>query len=141
MLTDKFYKKGIPQMTTQNKTALKQFTASNLEHATLAVARCGLNKLTDCTSKGLTVGVSHLGGVSRCSVITIHKSSPDGDYGVLVMNIKIKWDENEAIQQFKQAILKARKVISDHNKKIDRSTPIQVSGSLNVRSIELQEAI
>jgi hypothetical protein len=128
-------------MNTLNQTPVKQFTASNLEQATLAVARCELNKLTDCTSKGLTVGVSHLGGVSRCSVITIHKSSPDGNYGVVVVDTKIKWDENDAIQQFKQAILNARKVIADHNKQIIRPALHPVRKEIKLMCAELQEAI
>lgn len=105
-------------MNTLNQTPVKKITASNLEQATLAVARCELNNLADCTSPGLSVGVSHIGGESRHSVVTIHKVASDNSYAVPVMNVRIDWDSANVIEQFKHAILAARKVICDHNKSL-----------------------
>ena len=96
----------------------KHFLPKNLERCSLSVARCELNNLADCTLKGLAIGVSHLGGNSRYSVVTIHKMALDDSYGVVVLNVRINWDDNAVGQQFKQAILAARKVICDHNKSL-----------------------
>jgi hypothetical protein len=94
----------------------KHFIPKNLERCSLSVARCELNNLADCTSKGLAIGVSHLGGNNRYSVVTIHKMAADDSYGVVAMNVRINWDDSTASLQFKQAILAARKVICEHNK-------------------------
>lgn len=115
--------KGIKHMS-------KHFMPKNLERCSLSVARCELNNLTDCTSKGLAIGVSHLGGEARYSVVTIHKVALDNSYGVVVMNMRINWDDKQAIPLFKQAILAARKVICEHNKLLKLSThPLKVSTS------------
>jgi len=98
------------------QTMPKHFIPKNLERCSLSVARCELNNLADCTSKGLAIGISHLGGEARHSVVTIHKMASDDSYGVVVMNKRIDWDCSSSAQQFKQAILAARKVICDHNK-------------------------
>ena len=94
----------------------KHFISKNLERCSLSVARCELNNLADCTSKGLTIGVSHIGGNARYSVLTIHKVANDNSYGVQVMNQKIGWDTGNASDNFKQVIVAARKIICDHNK-------------------------
>jgi hypothetical protein len=96
----------------------KHFITKNLERCSLSVARCELNKLADCTSKGLAIGVSHIGGCSRHSVVTIHKVTADNSYSIGLMNRTIPWDAETANVQFKQAIVDARKVICEHNKSI-----------------------
>lgn len=104
------------------KTLNKHFIPKNLERCSLSVARCELTNLADCTSKGLTIAVSHIGGDTQNSVLTIHKIAADNSFAVLVMNIKINWCDLSAILQFKQAIVAARKIICEHNTLLKRST-------------------
>ena len=101
----------------------------NLERCSLSVARCELNNLTDCSSKGLVIGVSHIGGDTQHSVVTIHNMAIDKSYGVLVMNKQINWVDLDVISQFKQAIIRARKIICEHNKllKLNGSYPSKQS--------------
>lgn len=115
--------KGIQTMT-------KHFIPKNLERCSLSVARCELNNLTDCTSKGLVIGVTNLGGEARYSVVTIHKTAADNSYSISVMNMCIYWDAKTANHQFKQAILAARKVICEHNKFLKLSSlPLNATAS------------
>jgi hypothetical protein len=102
----------------------KHFIPTNLERCSLSVARCELNNLADCTSKGLAIGVSHLGGDTRYSVVTIHKTAADNSYGISVMNTRIPWDAETTMHQFKQAIVAARKVICEHNKLIKSGSKV-----------------
>ena len=119
-----------PAQTKGIQTMSKYFITKNLERCSLSVARCELNNLIDCTSKGLAIGVSHLGGESRHSVVTIHKTAPDERYSVVVMNVRINWDDSSVSQQFKKAILAARKVICEHNKLLKLSPhPLKTSSS------------
>lgn len=104
-----------------NTVSNKFFMPASFDSCSLSVARCELNNLADCTSNGLAVGVSHIGGDTRCSVLTIHKMAPDRSYGVIALNIKIKWDVKNSTAQFKQAIIAARKVICEHNKLLKAS--------------------
>lgn len=116
----------------------KHFVPKNLERGSLSVARCELNNLADCTSKGLAIGVSHLGGNSRYSVVTIHKMALDDSYGVAVLNVRINWDDKAVGQLFKQAILAARKVICEHNKSLkpaDKAPFIKDAAELPAKDI------
>ncbi|MFT6586053.1 MAG: hypothetical protein ACJAUY_000634 [Cognaticolwellia sp.] len=109
-------------MLTSGQKHHKKFAVSNLDNATLSVARCELSNLTDCISEGLSIGVSHIGGDFCHSVITIHKVALDKSYCVTVMNVIIGWDMKNTIHQFKEAILMARKIICDHNKLLNISS-------------------
>ncbi len=96
----------------------KRFMSKGLDQRELSAARCDLNNLADCTSKGLAIGISHNGGDSRYSVVTIHKVANDKSYSVKIMDLRIYWDEKKASFEFKQAIARARKIICDHNKSL-----------------------
>lgn len=104
-------------MNTQNN-----FIPGNLESSSLAIARCALNNLADCSTKGLTVATSHVGGQSQISSITVHKGNV-GDNLINVYSKTFSWSSPDVVQDIKTAIIDVRKIISTENKRIRLAMP------------------